>query len=213
MRKELVFVCIFFVFVLCVSFLFIPHIENDEAVYRTLAKRITCNDPKCFIFDFKKYNLLESDVLKILVEKAYHQKAFFHPPAFIMTLSLSNRLFHEIGLRLVPVVSFFLIIFIMYHSLLLLQIKKQQIINTLFITATSSLLLFNASKLWMDLFLGTLLFTSFYFILLFWKRGLLRYSFFAGVFLFLATFTKYWALASYIPFIYFLFVISPNKQR
>jgi len=212
MNKQLALCCIIFALVVSFSTFFIAHKENDEQVYLTLAKRITCQHSRCFLFDFKQYNLLGSTVLKSLVDPEYHSPVFFHPPAFIMALSLAYRIGGEIGMKMVPILAYLLIAYIIYKIIILLEVAKKTAEYGLFLSLCSPLLLFNSQKIWMDLFMCCMLIISFYFLLHFVKRKNIIMILLSGLFFFLSVFTKYWALVSFVPFTLFLIVQLRRKS-
>lgn len=211
MSRQLTVYCIIFALIISVCTFFTAHNENDEQVYLTLAKRITCSRPGCILFDFKQYNLLGSTVLHSLTDSEYHNNVFFHPPASLMAFSIMYRLGGEMGVRAAPILVYLLIAFTIYKILILLEVSKQTVEMGVLLSICSSSLLFNAQKIWLDLFMSCMLIISFYFLLFFIKRKKLTAILLSGFFFFLAVFTKYWAFTSFFPFV-LLLIITLRKR-
>ncbi|MFH1458029.1 MAG: glycosyltransferase family 39 protein [Candidatus Omnitrophota bacterium] len=64
--------------------LWIPHIENDEVIYQTLADKVSKNPAD--------YTLRGTPILKNLPEKNYDQPLFHRPPLFVYFLALFRSL-------------------------------------------------------------------------------------------------------------------------
>ena len=107
-------------------------------------------------------------------------------------------------MQMVPIFIYILIAFTIYKLLLLLELSKKTVEIGILLSLCSSSLLFNTQKIWMDLFMACMLIISFYFLLRFVKQKNTTSIVLSGLFFFFAVFTKYWALAFYIPFVFFL---------
>jgi len=212
MSRQLIIYCIIFACIVSLGTFFTPHAENDEQVYTTLAQRITCMRPGCFIFDFHRYNLLGTPILQSLPDAEYHASSFFHPPAFIVVLSLFYRVGGGGGIKALPLILYFLIAFIIYRILSLLDCSKKTKELGVVLSLCSSLLLFNSQQIWMDLFMATMTLLSFYFLVAFAKGKNKRDIVLSGIFFFCAVFTKYWAIILIIPFVFFIIQNSRRKS-
>lgn len=211
MSRQLMVSCIIFAFIVSLSTFFTPHTENDERVYKTLAKRIACKNSTCFLFDFKQYNLLGSPILNNLVDPEYRNTVFFHPPTFIMALSLAYQMGGDWGMKVLPLLLYALIVYTIYKTLTFLEVSQKTAEYGILLSICSPLLLFNTQKLWMDLFMGCMLIISFYFLLYFIKQKKIAAVLVSGLFFFLAVFTKYWAFITLVPFVLLLILYARKK--
>lgn len=198
--------------ILTLSTAFLPHPENDEQVYLTLAKKIVCNKPNCILFDFSRYNLLGSPILKAVPVKEYFADRFFHPPIFIMVLSLAYRLGGETLVFLVPWFVYLLTVFMIYKTISLLTVSKEIRGNCLLFSVFSPIFMFNAGRLWMDGFIALMTISCFYYFNKGLRDNKMLHYFLSGLFLIFAGLTKYWGIILF-PIILLGIILSAKGKN
>lgn len=182
---------------------FHPHLENDEVIYKTLAKKVSVR------FSLNDYNLRNTEILKILPKQIYNTKVFFRPPVFVFILALFYRLFGNLGFAILPALTYLLLIYLIYKTTLIISRSKESAFKAFFISSVSPLFLFSSQKIQIDLFLTLMIMVAFYFLASFIKKGGAGKLLISGLFMTAAILTKYNAILALPFFAYYL--ISKNR--
>jgi len=200
----ILFAILLFSLALRIPALFIPHIENDEIIYQTLADKVSKHP-----FD---YTLRGTEILKNLPKANYDQPLFHRPPLFVYLLALFMG---SLGVNwgvLLPIFSGVLVIIALFSMVRQLYNEKLAIISIL-IVSICPLLLFCSMRILIDAQLTlfvTLTICSFLVALRNKKKLWFAVS---GLILGLAILTKEPGLFTIIPCVYLLFKEGISKEK
>jgi 4-amino-4-deoxy-L-arabinose transferase-like glycosyltransferase len=86
--------------------LFVPHIENDEVIYQTLADKVSKNP--------LDYTLRNTPILQNLPTMNYDQPLFHRPPLFVYLLAIFRGLLGDWGVLLPILAAVFTIVALFY---------------------------------------------------------------------------------------------------
>lgn len=150
---------IFFSLAIRLPALFIPHIENDEVIYQTLAEKVSRN------FNLKDYTLQGTPLISQLPRTHYDYPVFRHPPFFIWGLALIRRLFGVKFEILLPILAGILTILTTYLIAKRLYSPEHGITAALIISFCPILWL-TSTKIWMETTVSFLLTLTFYILLI-----------------------------------------------
>lgn len=137
--------------------LFIPHIENDEVIYQTLAEKVSKN--------FNDYTLQGTPLISQLPKSAYDYPIFRHPPLFIWLLALIRRICGMKFEILLPIASGILTILVTYLIAKRLYSQEHGLISVL-ILSFCPILWFTSGKIWMETTFTLLTSLSFYILII-----------------------------------------------
>jgi|GEM_PF-5091204 4-amino-4-deoxy-L-arabinose transferase-like glycosyltransferase len=189
MNRSLLLLLVVQAFLLSPAF-FVPHIENDEVIYKALAAQTT--------FVLQGYTLRGTSIFASL-PAIYDTPLFFHPPVYILLGKALAALVGENGFVVVSVaaalgttLATFLLGKLMYGERAGLVAAALWVLNPL--------QLFVAQRIWLDALLVFFCCWSVYLYAAGIHRGL-RYTFLAGVMLALGVLTKYTAILTVVPIV------------
>lgn len=187
------------------SALFIPHIENDEVIYQTLAEKISKNP--------LDYTLRGTFILHQLPANIYDHPLFCHPPFFIWLLALVKIV---LGIRaevLVSIVMGVLTILITYFIGKQLYSKKHGLLAAI-ILACCPVMLFVSTKIWLEIGLTLFVTLSFYLVILACHKKSILWFTAAGVVFGMGLLVKHSAILIAPAVLYFIYRHAISwKQR
>ncbi len=186
---------IFFSLAIRLPSLFLPHIENDEVIYQTIAEKITKN-----LWD---YSLQGTEILRQLPKAQYDYSIFRHPPLFIWLIALTKVIFGVRFQILVPIIFGILTIYFTFLIAKKLYSYKEALISAV-ILSFCPILYFVSGKLWIETqftFLGSL---SFYLLLLATEKNKWIWFSISGLVFGLSLLSKYTSLGILPAFCYYI---------
>lgn len=152
--------------------LFIPHIENDEVVYQTLAQKVSVN--------INDYTLQGTSLIEQLPRAAYDQPLFWHPPLFIYCLALIKLLFGAAYEILLPILCGVLIVLATYLIARKLYSEEHGLISAL-IMSFCPILIFTSTKIWIETTSNFLMCGALFLLLTAAEKKKILFFFSAGV--------------------------------
>lgn len=164
---------------------FLPHVENDEVIYRTLAEKLT-RQPL-------DYSLQGTDLLSRLPAQQYDHPVFRHPPLFFYLLAVIYKLVGTAWGMLLPVISGTLIIFIGYLIGRRLLPESEALLGAA-VMACCPILLLTSARLWIDTTSVLFMALSLYLFLIGTDEEQIIYPVISGVVLAAALLSKYISL-------------------
>lgn len=174
---------------------FLPHIENDEVIYQTLAEKITKN--------FWDYSLRGTQILNQLPKAQYDYPIFRHPPLFIWFIALARMIFGAQFQILIPIVFGALIIWITFLIAKKLYSDKEGLISGV-ILCFCPILYFVSGKIWVETLFTFLTTLSFYLLILAADKRKIIWFVVSGLVFGLSLLAKYTSLGVLPAFIYYI---------
>ncbi len=186
-----------------VNSLRMPHIENDEIIYTTLARKLVLHP--------LDYNLRGTPILSNLPPQMYDPPLFVHPPTVPYLLSFCFRAFGEQWSALLPalfgvgiVLGGFLIARHLY--------SVREALLTALILGACPINLLTSSRIWLDTALVFFSSMAFYIFIIGWDSARKRMLFLAGIVMGIAALSKYNALWL-LPVMVLYAGLNPKKIR
>ena len=172
---------ILFGVVIRVPAIFIPHVENDEVIYQTLADKVSEK--------FSDYSLQGTDILKQLPAVNYDHPVFHRPPFFVYALALFRTVFgKDLGI-LLPMLSGVLLIWMIYLLGRRMYDEKRALLSA-FILSCCPIILFGSTRILMDIVLTALVLFTVLAVSIAAEKGRLLWYVIAGALLGAAALTK-----------------------
>lgn len=202
--RIIIFAILLFSLVIRIPALFIPHIENDEVIYQTLADKVSKN--------FFDYSLRGTSILDNLSKRDYDHPLFQRPPLFVYTLALFRNLLGSKWGILLPILSGVFTILALFGVVKELYNEKLAVISAL-IMSFCPLLLFCSVRILIDSLLVLLLtVTIWFFLIALRKRKKILFAA-AGILFGLTVLTKEAGIFVFFICFYFLFKEGVNKEK
>jgi 4-amino-4-deoxy-L-arabinose transferase-like glycosyltransferase len=187
------------------------HQENDEVVYQTLTQKISCSAHRCLLPDLSNYSLQNTSILDILDKSVYDKPIFFRPPAYIYINAIFFPILGKFIFYIIPPFLYIGIIILIYESLYLVTKSDRIALQGFVLAIFSPFLIFHVFKIWMDLFMTFLVYTSFYCVILYqYQKQALWFILLGSLSLTLAVLTKYQAII-FLPLM--LFIATRNQEK
>lgn len=184
------------------SAFFVPHMENDEVIYKTLMVKTS--------FSLKGYTLRGSSILANL-PSIYDTPLFFHPPIFTLLGKVVTLVAGETGLVAISVVASLGTTLVIYLiGRLLYEYKVGLVASALWVL--NPLQLFVSQRIWLGALMVFFICLTIYFYLKGVKKGFL-YPFLAGLWLLLGVLTKYPAVLTAVPVFFATCCYSTLESR
>lgn len=127
--------------------IFIPHVENDEIIYQTLADKVSK--------DLSDYSLQGTPVLDNLPKRNYDYPIFHRPPLFVYTLAFFRSLLGQRLGMLLPILSGALLVPAVFFIGRLLYGEKKALLAG-FILLSCPIILFGSTRVLIDILLTLL---------------------------------------------------------
>lgn len=186
---------IFFSLVIRIPSLFLPHIENDEVIYQSVAEKITK--------DFSDYSLQGTVILNQLPKALYDYPIFRHPPLFIWCIALIRLLFGVPFQILVPIFSGVLTILLTILITNRLYSRKEGLVAGM-ILSFCPILYFVSGRIWIDALFIFLVVLSFYLLIIAVNKNNCLWFALSGLAFGLSLLTKYTSLGGALAFVYYV---------
>lgn len=178
-----------------------PHIEGDEVIYQTLARKTAKN-----FFDYSTQN---TGIVEWTASPLYDTKLFLHPPLFVWALALTHGAGLEDWAVMIPVLAGLLAILLVFLIAKEIGLGKHALTSA-GLLALDPILFFTSSKILIEAPLAALVSLSVYLLLLAARRGRAWLFLAAGLAGGAALLTKYMAIAAG-PALLYVFLV--NRKR
>jgi 4-amino-4-deoxy-L-arabinose transferase-like glycosyltransferase len=122
--------------------MFMPHKENDEIVYQTLADKVSKN--------LADYSLQGTRIAKLFPEEFYNKPLYFRPPAFVYMLAVFTAVFGKPSAVMLPVIFGVLSVLLMFILAKLMYGEKKALLAAL-IFSLCPVMLFASSRILIDM--------------------------------------------------------------
>lgn len=172
---------ILFGVVIRVPAIFMPHIENDEIIYQTLADKVSEK--------FSDYSLQGTDILSELPAINYDHPVFHRPPFFVYALALFRAVFGKDFGILLPILSGVLSIFIIFFLGRKMYDGKKALLSA-FILSSCPIILFGSTRILMDVVLTVFILVTVWAVFIAAEKERLLWYVIAGILLGAAALTK-----------------------
>lgn len=161
--------------------IFIPHIENDEVIYQTLADKVTKN--------FLDYSLQGTAILEKLPKLNYDHPIFHRPPLFVYLLALFRSLLGKNLGILLPLLSGTLTLVIIFLLGREIYGERKALLATLILSLCPTLL-FASTRILIDSLLTLLVSLTVFTLIISIKKRKVIWYIFSGLIFGLAVLTK-----------------------
>lgn len=184
--KFLLLIILITSFLIRLPALFKPPLENDEIIFKTLIEKTT--------FKLQDYSLQGTEILSKLPKSTYDFPVFHHPPLFVFTQAFITKVFHINNLKILPILSGLLTIFLIFKIGSIMYNQKIGLMAAL-ILALCPITLFTSTKVWIDSYLTLLVSLTIYLFLKSEKN--IIFTFLSGLTFTAAVLTKYTSVVTF----------------
>jgi len=198
------FAMLLFAFLIRIPALFVPHIENDEIIYQTLADKVSKNP--------LDYTLRGTAILQNLPKMNYDQPLFHRPPLFVYLLALFRNYIDKSGGVLLSILAAVFTIGAVFGIAKELHNERVALISA-FIMSFCPLLLFCSARILLDAQLVLLVTSTVWIFLVAIKRKSKFLFSLSGLTLGLAILTKEPGMLIVFSCVFLLLKDGINRER